>query len=74
MSEDCLIPKLCPTLLQPRGLWPARLLCPWDFPGKNSGGGYHFLLQGTFPTQGSKPASPSLAGGFFTTEPPGKPK
>ena len=20
--------------LQPHGLWPARLLCPWDFPGK----------------------------------------
>ena len=23
--------------LQPHGLWPARLLCPWDFPGKNTG-------------------------------------
>ena len=23
--------------LQPRGLYPARLLCPWDFPGKNTG-------------------------------------
>ena len=23
--------------LQPRGLQPARLLCPWDFPGKNTG-------------------------------------
>ena len=36
----------------PRG-WPARLLCPWDFPGKNTGVGCHFLLQGIFPTQGS---------------------
>ena len=26
------------------------LLCPWDFPGKNTGVGCHFLLQGTFPT------------------------
>ena len=25
---------------------------PWDFPGKNSGVGCHFLLQGIFPTQG----------------------
>ena len=24
---------------------PTRLLCPWDFPGKNTGVGYHFLLQ-----------------------------
>ena len=28
-----------------------RLLCPWDFPGKNTGVGCHFLLQGIFPTQ-----------------------
>ena len=31
------------------------LLCPWDFPGKNTGVGCHFLLQGIFPTQGSNP-------------------
>ena len=31
----------------------ARLLCPWDFSGKNTGVGCHFLLQGVFPTQGS---------------------
>ena len=29
-----------------------RLLCPWDFPGKNIGVGCHFLLQGIFLTQG----------------------
>ena len=23
----------------PHGLQPTRLLCPWDFPGKNTGGG-----------------------------------
>ena len=33
----------------------AKLLCPWDFPGKNTGAGCHFPLQGIFPTQGSKP-------------------
>ena len=33
--------------LQPCALWPARLLCPWDFPGKNTGVGCHFLLQGS---------------------------
>ena len=38
-------------------LWtyPARLLCPWDFSGKNTGVGCHALLQGLFPTQGSNP-------------------
>ena len=28
---------------------PTRLLCPWDFPGKSTGVGCHFLLQGIFP-------------------------
>ena len=32
-----------------------KLLCPWDFQGKSTGVGCHFLLQGTFPTQGSNP-------------------
>ena len=31
----------------------ARLLCPWDFPGKNTGVGCCFLLQGIFWTKGS---------------------
>ena len=35
------------------GLQPSRLLRPWDFPGKNTGVGFHFLLQGIFKTQGS---------------------
>ena len=39
--------------LWPHGLYPARLLCPQDFLGKNTGVGCHFLLQGIFPTQGS---------------------
>ena len=29
--------------------------CPWSFPGKNIGVGCHFLLQGTFLTQGLNP-------------------
>ena len=57
--------------LQPRGLYPARLLCPWDSPGKNSGVGCHARLQGILPTQGSNSSlpSPALAGEFFTTRP-----
>ena len=45
MSESLLLHRL----------WPARLLCPWNFPGGNTGAGYHFLLQGIFLTQGSSP-------------------
>ena len=41
--------------LQPYGLWPARHLHPWDFPGKNTAVSHHALLQGTFPTLGSNP-------------------
>ena len=36
----------------------ARLLCPWDSPGKNTGVGCHALLQGIFPTQGLNPGLP----------------
>ena len=41
--------------LQPHGLQPARLLCPWASPGKNTGVGCLCHLQGIFPTQGSNP-------------------
>ena len=54
----------CPTLCDPmdnsppgssvHGVYPpARLLCPWDSPGENTGVGCHALPQGIFPTQGS---------------------
>ena len=52
---------------------PASLLCPIDFASKNPGVGGHFLLKGIFPTYGSNIEFPALAGGFFTTEPQGKP-
>ena len=34
---------------------PARLLYPWDSPGKNTGAGCHSLLQGIVPIQGLNP-------------------
>ena len=37
------------------GLYPARLLCPWNFPGKNTKVGCCSLLQGIFPNQGLNP-------------------
>ena len=42
----------CSVVLWPHGLQPARFLCPWDFLGKITGVGCHFLLQGIFQTQG----------------------
>ena len=45
--------SVMPDCLRSHGLQPTRLLCPWDFPGKDTGVGCHFLLQGIFPTQGS---------------------
>ena len=41
--------------LQTRGLLGTRLLHPWNFLGKNTGVGCHFLLQGVFLIQGSNP-------------------
>ena len=49
-----LVTKLCPNLIIPWTVAP-RLLCPRNFPGKNTGVGYHCLLQGIFLTQGSNP-------------------
>ena len=51
------------------GLQPTRLLCPGDFPGKNTGVDCHALLQEIFPTQGWTHvlSLPALAGRFFTT-------
>ena len=41
--------------LRPHRLYPTRLLCPWDSPGKNTGVGSHSLLQGSVPIQGLNP-------------------
>ena len=44
-SFGSLVTQWCPTLWRPHWLKPARLLHPWDSPGKNTGVGCHFLLQ-----------------------------
>ena len=48
----------CLTLLQPLRQWPARLLCPWDFPGKNSGVGGRDPSPGDLPDPATEPVSP----------------
>ena len=54
-----------PSSLQPHGLKPARFLCPWNSPVKESEAGTHSLLQHILPTQGSN-LSLHTAGRFFT--------
>ena len=54
----CVSRSVMPDSLRPHGLQPAELPCPWDSPGKNTGVGCHFLLQGIFPTQGSNVGLP----------------
>ena len=47
LQKSCyLVTKLCLSI---------RLLCPWDFPGKNTEVSCHFLLQGSYMTQESNP-------------------
>ena len=55
---------------QPHGLQPAKLLSPWDFPGKNTGVGCHFLLQGIFSTQGSNSGLPHWQKDSLSLVPP----
>ena len=62
--------------LQPYGLQPTRLLCPWDSPDKNTGVGCHFLLQGDLPDPGIEPMSLCLLYwqvGSFPLAPVGSP-
>ena len=48
----CQVTSVMSASLWPQGLYPARLLCSWDSPGKNTGEGSQALLQGILPTQG----------------------
>ena len=59
--------------LPPHGLQPARFLCPWDSPGKNTGVGCHALLQGIFSTQGLNPGLPHCRQILYHLRPQGSP-
>ena len=51
-----------PNLFVSNSLWPARLLCPWEFPGNNTGGGFPFLSPGDLSDPVIEPTSPALVG------------
>ena len=76
--SGCLVVKLCLTLMTP-WIVPTRLLCPWEFPCRNTGVVSYSLLQGIFTSEGLNldlmPCRQSLAlqADFLSTEPPGKP-
>ena len=59
-----LVTQSCPTLCDPTDCSPP-VSCSCDVPGKNTGVGSHFLLQGIFPTWGGTGVS-CVAGEFFT--------
>ena len=59
--------------LWPHRLYVARLLSPWDFPGRNIGVGSHSLLQGIFPIQGLSPHLLYWQVDSLPLAPPGKP-
>ena len=50
----CSVASVMSDSLPPYGLQLARLLSPWNSPSKNTGVGYHALLQSSFLTQGLK--------------------
>ena len=66
MTSDCsegetvgvkvkmLAAQSCLTLCEPMDYSPPGFSVPWDSPGKNTGVGCRFLLQGIFLTQESK--------------------
>ena len=55
----------CPTRWGPSSR-TTRLLCPWDSPGKNTGGDCHAPPR-CLPSPEIEPSSPALAHGFFVT-------
>ena len=69
-DKECAMCSVVSNFLQPHELEPARLLCPWDSPGKNTGVGCLFLPPGDPPNPGIEPVSlvsPALVGRFFIT-------
>ena len=70
LGRKVLVTQSCLTLCDPMDLQIARLPCPWNSPGKNTRMGYHALLQGISPIQGSKWVSCIAS---IPLDPPGKP-
>ena len=46
--NTCSVTSVVSKFLRPHGPQPSTLLCPWDFPSRNTGVGCYVLLQGIF--------------------------
>ena len=69
------VTQLCLTLCDPMDYRGHQAPLAMEFSRQEYCSGCHFLLQGDLPDPRIKPMSPAscvLAGGFLTTEPPGK--
>ena len=65
-----LVIKLSPTLLWAHGRKSARFIYPWDFPDRNTGVSFHFLLPGesSWPRDWTQVSRTDRQ--FFSSEPP----
>ena len=72
----CLVTEPCPTLCDPMDCSLPGFSVHGDSPSKNTGVGYHALLQGIFLTKGQNPGLPHCGRilDSLPSEPPGKPK
>ena len=68
----CLVVQSCPTL-QPHGLQPTRLLCPWGFSRQEYWSGLLCPSPGDLHNPGIAPRSPALQVDSLPPEPPQKP-
>ena len=69
--HTCSVAQLCLTLCDPQTVANQAPLS-MGFPKQEYWSGLLLPSPGELPDPGMKPASPALAGGFFTAEPPGK--
>ena len=64
LSAKCECILIFHWLLWHCGLQPAKLLCPWDFPDKNTGVAISFSRESSWPRNQTQVSS--IAGRFFT--------
>ena len=67
----CSVTQSCPTLCYPMDCNPPGSLS-MEFSRQEYWSRFPFSFPGDLPNPGIEPVSPALAGGFFTTVPPGK--
>ena len=69
----CLGAQSCPTVCNPMDCSPPGSSVHGDSPGKDTGVGFHALLQGILSNWGIEPWAPSLQADSLPSEPLGKP-